>query len=162
MSREIYPKVKLIIKNASKEAKSFDDIKIRPAHLVLSILIDNDNEGVKILKKLGVDTTDFYDTISDSVRKTELSVQIGNGSAKITLKLSDESKAIIKLLDKECEEIDDKIIDTTHMILAILSIKSSITQLFIDVGVTYLKYKKMIRDTKKDFTTNLYKYKQHI
>jgi hypothetical protein len=39
MNRDI-PKVKIIISHSMKEAKSFDDVKIRPEHLVLSILLD--------------------------------------------------------------------------------------------------------------------------
>jgi len=50
MNREIYPKVKIIIGHAMKEAKSFDDVKVRPEHVVLSILLDDDNEAVKVLK----------------------------------------------------------------------------------------------------------------
>jgi hypothetical protein len=45
MNREIYPKVKVIISAASNEAKIFDDVKVRPEHIVLSIL--NDNESLR-------------------------------------------------------------------------------------------------------------------
>jgi hypothetical protein len=38
MNREIYPKVKIIINRAMDEAKSFDDTKIRPEHILLSII----------------------------------------------------------------------------------------------------------------------------
>ena len=40
MNREIYPKVKLIISQSMKEAKSFDDVKVRPEHIVMSMLVD--------------------------------------------------------------------------------------------------------------------------
>ena len=39
MNREIYPKVKVIMNQSIKEAKNFDDSKVRPEHIVLSMLI---------------------------------------------------------------------------------------------------------------------------
>ena len=59
MNREILPKVKIIINQAMKEAKSFDDTKIRPEHIVLSILSDNDNECTKVLKNM-ISVSDDY------------------------------------------------------------------------------------------------------
>jgi ATP-dependent Clp protease ATP-binding subunit ClpA len=55
MNREIYPKVKIIISESMKEAKSFDDVKLRPEHIVLSILMDKENECVSVLEKLKID-----------------------------------------------------------------------------------------------------------
>ena len=52
MNREIYPKVKVIMNQSIKEAKNFDDSKVRPEHIVLSMLSDDDNECTKVLKKL--------------------------------------------------------------------------------------------------------------
>ena len=57
MNREIYPKVKVIISAASNEAKIFDDVKVRPEHIVLSILNDDDNEGADVIKRLNISTT---------------------------------------------------------------------------------------------------------
>ena len=54
MNREIYPKVKVIMNQSIKEAKNFDDSKVRPEHIVLSMLSDDDNECTKVLKKLKI------------------------------------------------------------------------------------------------------------
>jgi hypothetical protein len=52
-----------------KEAKSFDDVKIRPEHLVLSILLDEDNEGAQNAIWFKIDNNEFYDIVSDHLRK---------------------------------------------------------------------------------------------
>ena len=101
MNREIYPKVKLIITQSMKEAKSFDDVKVRPEHIVMSILLDDDNECVKILKKLNVNTIDLYDKISEYLRLNDLTPRVIN-STRTKLPFSDETKSVIKDLDKEC------------------------------------------------------------
>ena len=149
MNREICPKVKIIISHSMKEAKSFDDIKVRPEHVVLSILLDDDNECVKVLKRLKVDTSDLYDKISDYLRKTDLTPRVVN-SVKRTLPYSDETKVIIKALDVECEKLNDNVIDTTHIMLAILSTKSPTTTLMLELGVNYNVFKKNMKDMKDE------------
>ena len=128
MNREIYPKVKLIITQSMKEAKSFDDVKVRPEHIVMSILLDDDNECVKILKKLNVNTIDLYDKISEYLRLNDLTPRVIN-STRTKLPFSDETKSVIKDLDKECEKMNDNMIDTTHILLSILSKKLPSTKI---------------------------------
>ena len=78
MNREIYPKVKIIMTNSIKEAKNFDDVKLRPEHIILSMLSEDDNECTKVLKKLKIDTSELYDKLSDFVRKNDLTPRVGN------------------------------------------------------------------------------------
>ena len=126
MNREIYPKVKIIMTNSIKEAKNFDDVKVRPEHIILSMLLDDDNECVKTLKKLKIDTTELYDKLSDYVRKNDLTPRAYT-SVKRTLPFSEETKSIIaKGVDKECEGLNDTMIDTTHIMLAILVTKQPV------------------------------------
>lgn len=120
MNREIYPKVKIIMSQSVKEAKMFDDVKIRPEHIILSILSDNDNECIKVLNHLKINTTDLYDKISEFVRESDFTPRVGT-SPKRTLPFSEETKAIMKSLDKVCENLNDVMIDTTHLMLGILT-----------------------------------------
>lgn len=144
MNREIYPKVKIIMNHAIKEAKSFDDIKVRPEHVILSILIDNDNECTKVLKVLNIDTNDLYDNISDFLRKSDLTPRVG--SSRKTLPFSDETKAIIKTLDDECEKLNDNMIDTTHVMLGILFAKLPINEVLTKLGITYNSFKETMKN----------------
>jgi ATP-dependent Clp protease ATP-binding subunit ClpC len=151
MNREIYPKVKLIISQSMKEAKSFDDVKVRPEHIVMSMLVDNDNEGVKVLKNLKVDTNDLYGRISEVLRKVDLTPRVGQVSRR-TLPFSEETKVVIKSLDHECELMNDNMIDTTHIMLSILSKGLPTTDILNEVyKVDYNSFKKMMKQMREDF-----------
>ena len=149
MNREIYPKVKIIINHAMEEAKSFDDVKVRPEHIILSILIDDDNECTKVLKILNIDTVELYDKLSDIVRKNDLTPRVSNNVRK-KLPFSDETRAVFKALDKECEKLNDNMIDTTHILLVTLLTKSITTDLFNEHSINYNSFKKQLNIMKGD------------
>ncbi len=148
MNREIYPKVKLIISHSIKEAKSFDDVNVKPEHVVMSILLDDDNECVKVLKRCKIDTSDLFDRISDFLRKDVSTPRIELSSVRKTPPFSNETKAVIKALDKECEKLNDNMIDTTHVMLAILAMKLPVTEIISELGVNYTIFKKTMKDMK--------------
>ncbi len=90
MNREVYPKVKQIMSKSAVEAKVFEDIKVRPEHILLSLLSDNDNTCTKILKEhFKIDVLDLYDKFSDFIRKNDLTPR-GYTSTRKTLPFSDE------------------------------------------------------------------------
>ncbi|TXG86576.1 MAG: ATP-dependent Clp protease ATP-binding subunit [Spirochaetes bacterium] len=153
MNREIYPKVKIIMSHSVKEAKSFDDVKVRPEHIIMSILVDNDNECIKVLLAMGIDTTDLYDRIADFLRQSDLTPRVSNVTRK-TLPFSDETKAIIKTLDNECEKLNDNMIDTTHVMLGILLANLPVNTMLAKFGITYNSFKKTMNDMNKDQTKN--------
>lgn len=139
-----------------KEAKSFDDVKVRPEHIVMSILMDDDNDCVKILKKLNVNTLEFYDKISDYLRKNDLTPRVVN-ETKTKLPFSDETKSVIKDLDKECEKMNDNMIDTTHIMLSILLKKLPSTKILNEVyGVDYNSFKNEMKEMKEKFDNSAY------
>ena len=143
MNREVEPKVKLIIANAMIEAKNLDDNKLRPEHIILSLLHDNNNTCTTILTKLGVDVIELYDRIIDHIKRYDVTPKIYTN--KKTLPFSAETKRIISLLDKECEKLNDKIIDTTHIMLVYLSIKSPINDMLkTEYTIDYSKFKQTI------------------
>ena len=153
MNREIYPKVKIIMSHSVKEAKSFDDVKVRPEHIILSILVDNDNECTKVLKTLGIDSIDLYDRIADFLRQSDLTPRVTSVARK-TLPFSDETKAIIKTLDTECEKLNDNMIDTTHVMLGILFANLPVNHMLSKFGITYNSFKKAMTGMNKDQTKN--------
>ena len=154
MNREVYPKVKIIMSHSVKEAKSFDDNKVRPEHIILSILVDNDNECTKILKALKIDSIDLYDRVGDFLRQNDLTPRVAVSAVRKTLPFSDETKAIIKTLDSECEKLNDDMIDTTHVMLGILSAKLPVNQMLSKFGITYKSFKTIMTDMNKDQTRN--------
>ena len=143
MNREILPKVKVIINHAMKEAKSFEDIKLKPEHIILSMLTDDDNACVVILKKLKIDTAELHDRISDYLRKSDLTPRVSPNN-RLSLPYSEETKKVFNTVDKECELLNEIMIDTTHVMLAILATKTPITKFLGDMGINYNNFKNTI------------------
>jgi DNA-directed RNA polymerase subunit H (RpoH/RPB5) len=50
MSKDIHPRVKIVINKAIKEAQTLDDIQVRPEHIIISILTDEEKNVLKYLK----------------------------------------------------------------------------------------------------------------
>ena len=76
MNREILPKVKIIMNKANTISKSYSDNYVRPEHIMLAILNEDNNTCVNHLKNMGVDLTELYDDICKELQNSELS----NGS----------------------------------------------------------------------------------
>jgi ATP-dependent Clp protease ATP-binding subunit ClpC len=148
MDRKIDPKVKIIMNQAIREAKEHDDIKIKPEHVVLSMMLDNDNECVKALGLMNIDTFDLYDRVSDFTRQNDLTPRTGYNSRK-NLPFSDDMKLIIKNLEKHCDKLNDKVIDTTHVMLGILDSKLPLVKLLAEMGLTYNKFLKTVTNMDK-------------
>ena len=153
MNREIYPKVKIIISESMKEAKSFDDVKLRPEHIVLSILMDKDNECVSVLEKLKIDPIEYYDKISDYLRKNIFNPVVQTD--KKTIPFSEETKAIMKSLDKECEELNDTIIDIAHIMLSILKTNTPASDIiYKNYGVKYVTFKNKLKEMRENLNSS--------
>lgn len=153
MNREIYPKVKIIMSHSVKEAKSFDDNKVRPEHIIMSMLIDGDNECVNVLTKLGHDNLDLYDKIGDFLRQIDIAPRIGAATRR-TLPFSDETKSIIKTLDSECEKLNDTMIDTTHVMLGILLADLPVNRMLSKLKITYKTFLDKMKENEKEQPKN--------
>jgi len=150
MQREVFPKVKVIMSKSMKEAKSFNDTKLRPEHIVMSMLVDDDNEVVKVLKRLKVDTKDLYARIHEYIRKVDLTPRIGNN--RKALPFSDETTIVMKSVDNECAILNHNMIDTTHIMLSILSKSLPTTEILRETyKVNYNSFKKMMKEMDGDF-----------
>jgi len=143
MDKKVDPKVKVIMNQAVKEAKEHDDNKIKPEHVVLSILLDNDNECTSVLTLMDIDTFELYDKVSDFTRKNDLTPRVGTRNTK-NLPFSDDMKLIIKNLDKHCDKLNDKVINSSHLMLSILDSNLPLIKMLTDIGITYTKFFKTI------------------
>jgi len=145
MNREVYPKVKQIMSKSAGEAKAFEDVKVRPEHILLSILADNDNTCTKMLKDhFKLDAIDLYDKFSDFIRKNDLTPR-GYTSTRKTLPFSDETKTLIKELEKQCEELNHNMIDTQHILLVMLNNKNNISEFLSKIGLNYYDFRRIVK-----------------
>jgi ATP-dependent Clp protease ATP-binding subunit ClpC len=149
MDRDITLKVKTIINKASDEAKAFHDVVIRPEHIILAMLNDNDNMCVTVFQRLQVDTSFLIDKITELLNYVDLTPRVGPQRKK--LPFSDESKLVLKNLDEQCVKLKESIIDTHHIMLSILGVLlTPLSAILSNVGVTYQTFKNQFMEIKNN------------
>ena len=145
MNRDVYPKVKFIINKANEESRQLDDDCVRPEHIVMALIMDNQNECVDVLKKHKLDLMKIYDKIFEHLTAN---ITPRLKFSKNNIIFSEESKKVLKIIDDECDKLNDKVIDTTHLLLSILLTKTPVTSILSDVGINYSNFKKMVMQNK--------------
>ena len=144
MNREIVPKVKLIMNNAMNEAKSNEDVLVRPEHILIAILLDENNICVNAFKKLNADVNTLHDKISEHMREKNITPSV-TGSKRVRLPFNDEMKFVMNKVDKESELLNDSHIDLEHVTLSILNYKKlRMVQILTSFGINYENFKKVI------------------
>ena len=146
MNREIIPKLKLIIGEAVKEAKTMDDTLVKPEHILIAINNDNNNGCSDALKNLGINLSLLNDSLYLDLRTSNLTPRI-NTSTKITVPFSKECKSLFKAVDFESSTLGDNHIDTTHMMMAMLNPnnKLNIRKILNTSGIYYEKFTNTIK-----------------
>jgi len=61
--KKMVPKVKLILREAFKTSSRLGDMKIKPEHIILSLLNDYDNKVLDVLTEMGTDIEDLSSTL---------------------------------------------------------------------------------------------------
>jgi ATP-dependent Clp protease ATP-binding subunit ClpC len=146
MNREIIPKLKKIISEAKHEAKSMDDIVVKPEHILIAILSDNNNGCSDALKNMQISLSLLNDCIFLELRNSNLTPRIDNNT-KITIPFSKESRLLFKAVDLEAENLGDNHIDTTHLMMAILNPKNkvNIRKLLNSSGIYHENFTKTVK-----------------
>lgn len=145
MNREIIPKVKKIIGQSMVIAKELDALDVKPEHLTLSILRDNNNECIDILTLMGINITTLHDLIYDITVKSDLTPRITQ-TKKMRRPFSNLTKQVFNTVDDECDKLGDTMIDTKHLMLAIMVSDTLTTRVLFDLGVNYKSFKATIQD----------------
>jgi len=143
MNREIIPKVKKIIGNSMVIAKELDAVDVKPEHLTLSLLRDNNNQCVDVLIAMGVDINTFYDLIYDVTVKSDLTPRVTQ-TKKIKRPFNSLTKTVFNTVDDECDKLGDAMIDTRHLMLAIIANNTLTTKVLFNLGVNYKSFKHTI------------------
>ena len=125
MNREIIPKLKIIIGEAVKEAKEMGDSYVKPEHIILAMIGDNNNGCVDALRSLNINLDKLNDDLYYSLTNLNLTPKVDK-SNKITVPFSKETRKLFKSVDSESENMNDNHIDTTHVMMAILNIKNDL------------------------------------
>jgi len=146
MSKRMVPKVRFIFKESFRESNRLGDVKIRPEHILLAIL-DNDNNVVNVLNEMGTDVVDLVALIEGHIL-----TRIGSPPLKVKLlPFSETSKNVISTAELESDKLMDGFIGTEHIFLAILKNKSlEGTRVLGQQGITYKTFKQTLLEIKNE------------
>ena len=160
MEKNVSPKLRYIINNANEEAKNCGDKQVRPEHIMISIILDNENKGIMLLNQMNIDLDLLYEDL-DTLIKTNQSSISQKITSKFKLPFSVESKKILNNLDAEANKLNDTIIDTSHIVLSMLRAKNGkLINFFKKHGITYNKYKETLEQFRSGLTDLDYELKR--
>jgi ATP-dependent Clp protease ATP-binding subunit ClpC len=137
--KKVLPKVKRIINMSIKQAKFYGDYEVRIEHIIISLINDYNNNAIKTLVKMGVDVDKLHKNIEKSLMREEDydNVKINNKD----FPLEEMTENILKGAEKECDNLNDEFLDTQHIILATLKVKTNMSSILKSSKVSYKKYK---------------------
>jgi len=133
--KNVNPKVKVIMNKAFEIAKSFDEKEIKPEHVLMALVIDNNNNAVNVMQKMGVNVKRLatkVKTICLNNSPTETKISFG------ILPLSDVTKKIVNDADKECEKFKESYVNTEHILLSLINNDTNCSKLLDSIGLDYI------------------------
>jgi ATP-dependent Clp protease ATP-binding subunit ClpC len=151
--KKMTPNLKAIMKEAFKESVRFGENKIKPEHLLLSILNLDDNQVIEVLEAMGSDVDDLMEKLEGYLR-----FKIKNPNI-VELKIvpfSESSKNAISSAELESDKLRDDSIGVEHLFLSILKNKSlDGTKVLGNQGITYRTFKETLVHLKKQKIMNM-------
>jgi ATP-dependent Clp protease ATP-binding subunit ClpB len=136
------------LQNAQEIAASYSNQSIEPEHLLAALVQDSEGLVIPILQKLGANVDYIKIKINEAIETLPKVSGAGVGSQHV-------GQSLTKLFDnalKEAQSLKDEYVSTEHLLLALLSDKSSGARLLRDQGVTkenIFKALKEIRGTQR-------------
>ncbi len=134
MDSKFSQKVKDILTYSKEEAIRLGNSHISPDHLFLGILRDGEGFAVDILMNQGVDLVMMKGSVERNIRVDN---QVNITDSEI-LPLLKSTERILKLIHLEARALKSDVIDTEHLLLAILKEENSfITRYLLELNIDY-------------------------
>lgn len=144
MDSKFSQKVKDILTYSKEEAIRLGNTHISPEHLFLGILREGEGFAVDILMNQGVDLVMLKGSVEKSIRVEEPSIANDND----ILPLLKSTERVLKLVHLEARALKSDVIDTEHLLLAILKEENSfVTRYLSELNIDYQTVRQL---TEKD------------
>ncbi|MBI1807302.1 MAG: ATP-dependent chaperone ClpB [Ignavibacteria bacterium] len=132
------------VQNAQEIAAGYNNQTIEPEHLLAALVQDSEGLVVPVLQKIGANVNYIKIKINEAVGKLPKVSGASIGNQHI-------SQSLAQLFDvafKEAQSLKDEYISTEHLLLALLSGKSSASKLLSDQGITKDLIYKALKDVR--------------
>ncbi|MCX7862825.1 MAG: ATP-dependent Clp protease ATP-binding subunit [Bacteroidales bacterium] len=135
-------KVNDILSYSREEAVRLGNDIITVDHLFLGILRDGESEAIELLKSFSIDLTDVRKNIENYLKRE----QPLHLSESDQIPLSKAASRILKLVDLEAISLKSKVVEPTHLLLAILKDDTAYsTNILSEYGIVYEELKQMLK-----------------
>lgn len=142
MKSKFSPKISDIISYSREEAVRLGNEIVTTDHLFLGMLRDGDSEALQLLNSFALDLTDIRKKIELNLKKDEPL----HMSEVDQIPISKGVDRTIKLMSLEAMSLKSKIVDSIHMLLAIMKDETSFsTNLLSEYGLNYEVIKTMLQ-----------------
>lgn len=148
MDRDASFKVKSIFNLAFSEVEVYNDNELKIEHLLYAILIDNDNDAVKILKELKIDLELLEKKILERLSTSDVKPRLSEYKKIKIYPPSKELKKILMMVEHESELLNHKEIEVNDLMLGLLASICPCEEILRDMGVNYKSYKNLIKEEK--------------
>jgi ATP-dependent Clp protease ATP-binding subunit ClpC len=151
--KKITSNVRTILKGAFKETVRFNDKKIKPEHIVLTILNEKTNKVCHILFEMGTDIDFILENFENNLR---MKIKNPNIVEYKIRPLSESSKILLSDSELESDKLQDQFVDVEHLFLSILKNKNlDVTKFLGSFGITYRTFKETLLNLKTQKTINM-------
>ncbi len=121
------PSAKKILNILAQEAaKRLRNDKIEVEHLLIGIIIDNENRAVSALKELGVDTEKLKFDLENAIRNPMGPINMGS------LPFSQNVKRVLDIASEEAKKLGHNYIGPEHILIAIMSGYTGIAYIILE------------------------------
>jgi ATP-dependent Clp protease ATP-binding subunit ClpB len=131
-------------------AQSANNQAVEPSHILKAFLGDQNSIVNTLLNKLGANTSAILQVV-DSVLNRLPKVQ---GSSVTGQYLSNNSKQLFDVAQKEANKLGDEYISSEHVLIGMTEVKGEVANLLKDQGVTKENILKVLKDVRGNQTVD--------
>jgi len=151
--KKMTPNLKTTVRQAFKESLRLGDPKIKPEHLILSVLSLKDTQVNSVLLEMGSDVKDLSEKLEGYLR---FKIKNPNIVEVKIVPLSESSKNVLSSAELEADKLKDDYIGVEHLFLSILKNKTlDVTKVLGNQGITYRTFKETLVNLNKQKLMNM-------
>ncbi|MGC9344699.1 MAG: Clp protease N-terminal domain-containing protein, partial [Bacteroidales bacterium] len=152
MDAKFSQRIKDVLSYSKEEAIRLGNDHLAVEHLFLGLIRDGEGIAIDILLMLGAELYDLRKSVEDQVKKDEISSITDSDN----LPLYKSTERVLKLVYLEARALKDSMIDTGHLLLAILKDENNqATQVLNEKNIFYENVRKELEtdniENKADF-----------
>jgi ATP-dependent Clp protease ATP-binding subunit ClpC len=138
MSSNVSDEVKRLVKVALTEVKRFNDTKLKPEHILLAIINENNLANDSIIN-YGVDMSVLFDKVVENLyNDTTPRIKIDDD---VKIPPNSETKDVLTNAEVQCHLLNDESVNSIHIILSMLSLDLNVSKILKSVNMEYNSFK---------------------